>query len=199
MPRNEHTWRRMELLTIPERLALGDWYQDHWYQLVARHLAGSHSRVLDIGAGTGRGVDILRAAGCSSTGIDPLPCGPGIVTMEEAVRFGVLENPWDWLTCIDVIEHVEDDAALLEWMLSTARHGVFLSTPNWNVSRCANSFHVREYTPEELMAIVADCAPGCHVTWWTSGADCVARRVDSPTDAEHNFGVEIVKGPEVVQ
>ena len=60
---------------------------------------------MDVGAGSGYGMKIMKKAGASAVGgIDP---NPG-----RDVDFGRGEDIlgyYDWITCMDVIEHVEDD------------------------------------------------------------------------------------------
>ena len=149
MPRNPVEPRRMELLTLEERLAQPRRCQEHWYALAGSLLRGKS--VLDVGAGTGEGLAMLRACGCDARGIDPLPAGEGVA------RFDVVQladKTWDAVTCMDVIEHVEDDAGLLREMLRVARDSVFISTPLFTTMRPIGEFHVREYAPPELAALL---------------------------------------------
>jgi hypothetical protein len=68
---------------------------------------------------------------------------------------------FDVVTAIDVIEHVEDPAAFVLELKRIARQGIFVTTPNWTISRCTWPYHLREYTPREL---VAELAPAGEVT-----------------------------------
>jgi hypothetical protein len=36
-----------------------------------------------------------------------------------------------------------------------AREAIFITTPNWTISRCAWPFHLREYTPMELWQLLS--------------------------------------------
>ena len=94
MPRNPGFAAHMHELTLAERLAQPDRCQERWYRWLAERLSACSA--LDAGAGTGYGVEILRAA----------------------------------------------------------RFGVFFSTPNWNQWGSQNPYHIRDYTPEELMGLV---------------------------------------------
>jgi hypothetical protein len=66
----------------------------------------------------------------------------------------------DAVTAFDVIEHVAEDAEFLLHLVRVARRHVFLTTPNWHVSRAANPCHVREYTPAQLEALCASTRAG---------------------------------------
>jgi SAM-dependent methyltransferase len=122
--------------------------------------------VLDVGAGTGYGLEILAAAGAApSFGIDPLPLREYISPIPVAA---CASKSYDVVVACDVIEHVEDDRAFLADLLRVARKFVFLSTPNWNYSRAKNEYHAREYTPWELLDLVAACR-ATTVWYYTSG------------------------------
>lgn len=155
MPRREGTIVRMETLTVEARRAEPDRCQEHWYRLLAAWCAGN--RVLDVGAGTGYGIDMLLGAGAAVVhGIDPLPLREDILRADDTLLDGLADGAYHWVVALDVIEHVEDDAGLLRRMLRVASKGVFLTTPNWHVSRARNPYHIREYTPEELTALVGE-------------------------------------------
>lgn len=149
-PRNAGPVSNMHELTVEERKAQPNGCQARWYRWVAARVQGQS--VLDAGAGTGYGIEILREAGCVCEGFDLLPAGP-------LVQPGRIEDypsgSWDWVVSLDVIEHVEDDVGFLAQLLRVARVGVFFSTPNWNQWGAGNAFHVREYSPLELVQLLA--------------------------------------------
>lgn len=188
MPRREEGFIRMETLTVEERLAQPDFCQQHWYWLLAPWVRGR--AVVEVGAGTGYGVDIMRAAGAVVVhGLDPLPLRDDIInTPFEMVN----PNSYDVAVACDVIEHVEEDADFLAQLLRVAREYAFFSTPNWNVSHAQNDYHVREYTPEELRALLAREVPDRRrYTFFSSDAQCNVRAVADLRDCENNFGVLI--------
>lgn len=53
-------------------------------------------------------------------------------------------------TCIDVIEHVEENLDFALELVRVARQDVLVSTPNWTVSRCKWPYHICEYMPRQL-------------------------------------------------
>jgi hypothetical protein len=59
------------------------------------------------------------------------------------------------VTAFDMIEHVAADAEFLLHLVRVAWRHVFLTTPNWHVSRGKYPYHVREYTPGQLEALCA--------------------------------------------
>lgn len=69
------------------------------------------------------------------------------------------EGPFDVLTLLDVLEHVEDDAGLLASLIEAVRPGgyVLISVPAWPMlfsRHDAALLHFRRYTPRALAAVV---------------------------------------------
>lgn len=175
----------MDRMPLAERAAIPDGYQDHWYRHVCQFVRGK--TVLDVGAGSGCGTPILLAGGAASVrAIDPLPCGPGVErgTVDQEPMAG-----YDWVLAVDVIEHVDDDFGFFWHLLRCARVGVFISTPNWNVSHARNPHHVREYTPVELAALLA----GRRIRTWSSDGACAIKETESLAHTNANFGVVVFK------
>lgn len=186
MPRRKKGFTRMETLTVEARLAQPDYCQEMWYRLLAPWARGR--TVLEVGAGTGYGVDILRAAGAIVVhGLDPLPLRTDIInTPFETVN----PKTYDMTVACDVIEHVEDDEGFLAQMIAVAREYAFFSTPNWNVSRAENEYHVREYSPEELRKLLFRHLPDrWRYTFFSSDAERRVRVVGDLRECENNFGV----------
>lgn len=181
----------MEYLSIPERRLHDREYQLHWYKHASQFVKGKW--VLDAGAGSGYGLMVFREAGAAfAAGFDPLP-------LSEDVQQGIIEAydnaSFDIVTAMDVIEHIEDDVSFLRNLLRVARECVFLSTPNWNVSKACNPFHAREYTPLELAALLQTHASGWTPTLWVSDAALAIERRDrfDPEEPWNNFGVLLSK------
>ena len=124
-----------------------------WYRFAAAQVAG-HS-VIDIGCGLGRGLEELRKTATKVVGQD---------LDERLARPDIIIGPLseiptkssDFVTCIDVIEHVEDDMGFIHQLARIARNAIFISTPLWVHGRKVWPYHVREYTFEEFLAL---CSP----------------------------------------
>jgi len=178
---------QMELLSMEERLRVPSGCQRHWYGLAAR-LMNSWS-VLDVGAGTGTGLSILRGHSLQAEGIDPLPAGMDVQKIDIS---NIATREYDGCVCIDVIEHVADDVSMLKQMCRVARKGIFISTPNWDKYHASNPFHFREYTWIELIHLIGLAGRGHRCQFY--GSDRKApHRVFKPDNLVHwhNFGVFI--------
>ena len=123
-----------------------------WYRFAAQFAAGRS--VLDAGCGLGLGLDILRCAASDAQGQDLDPR-----LARDGVHIGGLDTlpskSFDLVVSIDVVEHVEDDRAFVRQLARIARKAVFLTTPNWTVTRCTWPYHLREYTPRELVSLLS--------------------------------------------
>jgi 2-polyprenyl-3-methyl-5-hydroxy-6-metoxy-1,4-benzoquinol methylase len=121
-----------------------------WYEFAASIFRGK--RVLDAGCGLGLGLDILRRSNNEVLGqdLDPRLERPGIIIGSLA---SIPSRSYDAVTCIDVIEHVEDDRSFAGELCRIARESVFVTTPNWTITRCHWPYHIREYTPQELESL----------------------------------------------
>lgn len=106
-------------------------------------------KILDAGCGLGKGLDILRQSNNQVTGqdLDPRIKGENILITPLTE---IPTNSFDTVTSMDVIEHVEDDKEFISNLVRIAKYSVFITTPNWTITRCQWPYHLREYTPEEL-------------------------------------------------
>jgi SAM-dependent methyltransferase len=123
-----------------------------WYRFAAQFTAGRS--VLDAGCGLGLGLDILGRSARDARGQDLDPR-----LARDRVHIGDLDTlpskSFDLVVSIDVVEHVEDDARFVRQLARIARQAIFLTTPNWTITRCTWPYHLREYTPREFCNLLS--------------------------------------------
>ena len=142
------------------------WYRGRRRMLIAlledRQLR-SRARVLDAGCGSGRTLDELARYG-SAQGVELNPLGLAAARQRghrvehapvEAIPFG--DASFDLVTCLDVIEHTDDDVAALRELRRVTRPGghLVVSVPAhprlWSRHDEVNG-HRRRYTRRTLRA-----------------------------------------------
>lgn len=122
-------------------------------------------RVLEIGTGTGYGVDIIAPNASEfvtldkyrSERVDSLPANVRFV--EATVPPLPFEDEmFDYVVSFQVIEHIKHDKRLVSEVMRVLRPGgkFIVSTPNKPMSLTRNPWHVREYTAEELSQLLSD-------------------------------------------
>jgi 2-polyprenyl-3-methyl-5-hydroxy-6-metoxy-1,4-benzoquinol methylase len=157
--------------TLPDVPAENYWYRRHLavYEWIAARVAGS--RVVDLACGEGYGSAVLAETAASVVGVDANP-----EAFEHArLRYrapnltferGLVET-WsgdvDCAVFLQTIEHVAGPDALLAHIRELVSPGgvAFVSTPNVltlapGAERSDNPWHVREYRPEEFVALCRD-------------------------------------------
>ncbi|MEA1926925.1 MAG: class I SAM-dependent methyltransferase [Candidatus Auribacterota bacterium] len=146
--------------------------ENHWWFLARRRIllgllkrslpVGPRPRILDVGCGTGEtlkqleklgnptGVDISPAAiqFCRERGCDDLHLVDGIILPSKNEEFDIVLS-------LDVIEHLEDDAAALREYRRVIKPGgvLFITVPayRWLWSgHDDDNLHLRRYTKKEL-------------------------------------------------
>ncbi len=120
-----------------------------WYKFCADNFLSGKETVLDVGCGSGDGLRILSQRSLKAHGIDldPRLKDENIFIMDVT---DIASQSYDIVTCIDVIEHVEDDVSLVKELNRIARKGIFVTTPNSTAGRNTWPYHIREYTPFEF-------------------------------------------------
>lgn len=135
-------------------------YQRH---LVAYNTAKTliKGKVLEVGCGEGYGVDILAPHADEYMAIDKFQSNlDKYINKHPNVQFKQMsvpplpfpDNYFDSLVTFQVIEHIEDDAAMIKEMARVLKPGgiMVMTTPNIKMSLTRNPWHVREYTVGEL-------------------------------------------------
>lgn len=164
---NQHVVERIE--ANPESL----YYQEH----VARYtLAREHvvpGPLLDIACGSGYGASLLQPACASwvvSVDID-LPAlaeaqrnfgAPGVIFLAgNGESIPCRASTFQSISCMETLEHVQDPDAFLRELTRVLRPDgtLILSTPNRLYSEerhLVNPFHIREYSKDELRALLSN-------------------------------------------
>ncbi len=130
------------------------------YHFAAQHISG---KVLEIGTGSGYGVDILAPHATEFITIDKF-AGKRDFSAHSNVEFCQATVPplpfddesFDCVVSFQVIEHIEDDGLFVREVQRVLKKGgmFILSTPNAKMSLTRNPWHVREYTSAELSALL---------------------------------------------
>jgi SAM-dependent methyltransferase len=141
----------------------------------ARYLSGRMARqgqrVLDIGAGTGELVALLRGAGLDAAGVeyskaarDFCAQSRGILLAEDLTRFAA--ESFDLIIMIEVIEHVTDLRGTLSGARSLLKPGgsLFVTTPNRKSIRALiEKGHWREARKKYHLFLFERSSLECHL------------------------------------
>ncbi len=130
------------------------------YYQASRRVSG---RVLEIGTGSGYGVEVIAPHATHFTTIDKQRPAPGVIKGENVTFREATVPPlpfesgsFDSVISFQVIEHIKDDALFLAEVKRVLRPGgIFIvSTPNITMSLTRNPWHVREYTRDQFYALM---------------------------------------------
>ncbi len=154
---------------LPEQRAI--------YGNLAAELVGE--TVLEAGCGCGFGTAILAQTAKTIIGTDVAEhhvafaqvLYPRIQFDTWDIKQGPYVGQADVVVAVEVIEHIEDVEAAIRNLIASATKRVYFSSPNRNnkglgQGRPHNNFHVKEYTPEEIIETV----PGADILAWDTFA-----------------------------
>lgn len=133
--------------------------------LLAYHAAAERvsGRVLEIGTGSGYGIEVIAPQTEQFVTIDKHTPAPELLAWPN-VEFRQATVPplpfddasFDYVISFQVIEHIERDAAFVREIHRVLRSGgrFIVTTPHAPMSLTRNPWHVREYTIEELRSLL---------------------------------------------
>lgn len=153
-----------------ERVSQRDASDNYVFQrsLLAYHYAASQvsGRVLEIGTGSGYGIEIIAPAAAHFLTIDKHTPEAQLFEGVEGVEFrqmtvpplaGIADECLDYVISFQVIEHIKHDTEFVAEVSRVLRKGgkFIVSTPNAPMSLTRNPWHVREYSAEQFSSLLA--------------------------------------------
>jgi SAM-dependent methyltransferase len=144
------------------------------YFLALNGYVNEGASVLDVGFGLGYGLSIMAIKAKRVCGVDVdakayqyckdtlVGRNPRLDRLElyDGMHLPFSDAEFDTVTCVDVLEHVDDYHAFLQELLRVCRRGVFISTPNRRPEYTnpngspKNHWHLREWSFAELNEIL---------------------------------------------
>lgn len=144
------------------------WYAEHRsrYRFAGAYVQGKV--VLDAATGAAYGLSILTESGATALGVDlhvPAALGEAFAVVRgRCERLPIRTASVDVVTSFETIEHVRSDTSFVSEIRRVLRPDglLILSTPNALRTKPvdgvpANPYHVREYEPKELKALLGTC------------------------------------------
>lgn len=164
----------MKILQTAERVSQKDHSDNYVYQRsllayleAAKMISG---KVLEIGTGSGYGVDIIAPHTNEFVTIDKYqselpenhPQGNSnvkFIQMNVPPLTGIPSESFDFVITFQVIEHIKNDGMFLKEIYRVLKNKgkLIVTTPNKKMSITRNPWHVREYTVSELEKLILTC------------------------------------------
>ena len=151
------------------------------YRHLAQRLRGQ--RVVDVGCGMGVGTNLLAYWGCHVVGVDisgdalrvAQALYPELTFLQWDITQGPLDPIVDAVVVVEVIEHIEDAVVAVRHLVASGRT-LYLSTPNracpvLGQTHPENAYHVREYTPREMLEFLGPATIRDPFSWHEVGPD----------------------------
>jgi len=118
--------------------------------------------IIELGSGEGYGIQLLAPLVERYLAVDKFDTN---ISGNKNVEFrkqllpslaGIEDNSFDFAVTFQVIEHIHDDKTFISEIHRVLKPGgkLLLSTPNRPMSLTRNPWHIREYTANELAALV---------------------------------------------
>ncbi len=156
------------MLQTAERVSQKDQSDNYVYQrsLLAYLEAAKivSGKVLEIGTGSGYGVDIIAPSAERFVTIDKFqteilenaPANVEFLRMNVPPLKDIPTGSFDFVITFQVIEHIQKDTTFLEEIHRVLKTGgkLIVTTPNKKMSITRNPWHVREYTVGELKQLM---------------------------------------------
>ncbi|MBI4385396.1 class I SAM-dependent methyltransferase [Candidatus Parcubacteria bacterium] len=139
----------MQVMHVSEYHKIAAFQAKHWWffgrklflrQFLARYVPGRDAEILDVGCGTGEAILFAarlgyhRVRGLDNAEVAVSFCRKqGLLAVErgDAARLSYAAASFDAVLCLDVLEHVQDDAAVIAEIWRVLRPGgcVFITVP----------------------------------------------------------------------
>lgn len=131
------------------------------YYLAKPYIKG---KLLELGCGEGRGIDVIAPLAEQYTAIDKIdPVIQKLKLKYPSYRFEsdhfppfpFPDNSFDSIVTFQVIEHIQDDELFVKEIHRILRPGgtALITTPNIRMTLTRNPWHIREYTADELTTL----------------------------------------------
>jgi len=130
-----------------------------------------NGKVLELGTGSGYGIDIIAPKANEFLTIDKyrcdivdrLPEGSNVKFIQSTFPpfIGIEDSSFDFVISFQVIEHIEDDTKFVQEIFRVLKPGgkFICTTPNIKMSLSRNPWHIREYTIAELFNLLKKFFP----------------------------------------
>lgn len=142
-----------------------DWYKtEQWYQwMIDKAVGFCRGATIDIGCGEGLLVDLIDQSGFIASGIDLDPDAISLAYPDVDINIGDVEHDsfagqWDYMSCLNVIEHLAKPEVLKRFIRNNVRKGAIITTIDWQGGAFGED-HDKEYTLAELVDFFKEFKP----------------------------------------